>query len=188
MGLALLLTVGKSLRVARDVPHRYRMRRGKSLAGLEPGPQAKLRNQAMKQETDNGGNQSVRIDSIQATEETGAEGAPGVEPAAVVAGEAGSARPWWRIGFRWPLERWGLKRARPTKRFSSNLAGTPVQQELALEKVKPCRNDLSDTDWELAAPPSRGARLAFLKNLAHSGTSGSSSARLQPGEILAGPV
>ncbi|MBI5388381.1 MAG: hypothetical protein HZA90_27265 [Verrucomicrobia bacterium] len=59
-----------------------------------------------------------------------------------------------------PLPRGGLKTSRDL-----------VQQELRLENVLVCHNDLADADWEMVQPPKSAARLAFIRNLAASGAS-----------------
>jgi hypothetical protein len=113
-------------------------------------------------------------------QETGRGSDGGGSAAARRAPEKGGGqalRRWWQI-FQGTLSLrpWGLRRRTPTKSFGGR-SRLPVQQELALENVRPCRNDLNDADWELARPPQGGARLAFLRNLATSQTSASRAAR-----------
>jgi len=80
-------------------------------------------------------------------------------------------RPWWDVGAWFSLKAWGLKKPAATGVFRGKHRG-PVQQELDLEKVKPCRNDLSDADWEVIPPPPSGVKMAFLRHLASGGAAG----------------
>jgi hypothetical protein len=172
MGLAVLLSVGKSLRVAKDLPHRYRSSPRRRVPRFEP---------AVRKHED--GETRMKTEMKNALEK--ADGEKRTSVAKPVdgqnpppSGSAGSgsgarlARPWWDIGAWLSLERWGLKKPALPRRFAGQAQG-PVQQELSLENLKPCRNDLSDADWELAQPPASGAKLAFLRQLANSGKAAS---------------
>jgi hypothetical protein len=165
MALASLLSVGRTLRVAKDLPHRYQ----KAAAGSWPkfGPALRARNDQapMKTETDNA---SEKDRPPSPTADSGTKGQQPTPPLRPGAGSGGArlAPSWWdRLGAWLRPNRAGLKRSSGARAVPGAL-GEPVQQELALENLKPCRNDLSDADWELAEPPAGGPRLGFLKNLA----------------------
>jgi hypothetical protein len=166
MGLVALLSVGKSFRLARDLPHRYRRSRQRLLPNFEPVARAPRRADTMKTEMKSQSEKAVRPVSAGTADEAAARREPPPAPSG-----ARSIQPWRRVLSWFSPRAWGLKKPGPTRRGTGS-PFAPVQQELALDQVKPCRNDLSDADWELA-PPGGGARLAFLKNLATSQTSGS---------------
>jgi hypothetical protein len=177
MGLALLLSVGRSLRVAKDLPHRYRAARRGTLPKFEPEGRPQEREQRMKTEMKSEAGKNPEPSLAATQRRTGPDGVTGTPDAGRVGG-ARSPQPWRRIVSWFTPQRWGLGAAAPVKRFGGKSAEL-VQQELALENVRPCRNDLKDADWELAQPPQGGARLAFLRNLAGSKTSGSGAARAE---------
>jgi hypothetical protein len=171
MGLVALLSVSKTLRVAKDVPHRYRKTGLRLLPTFGPAERGQSRKSAMKTEL----KRELRNEPEETTEESrpsakDATGGTGATPSASRPGAADGARParrWVNLGRWFSLERWGLRRPAPAKRFGGQSL-EPVQQELALGAIKPCRNDLSDADWELAKPQSAsGAKLVFLKSLAN---------------------
>jgi hypothetical protein len=189
----LLLSVSKALRVARDLPHRYRARAqggvprfgggmelGRKLSRDEEGERRmrRLRCAEMKTEMKNA---VERADGEKGTPGTkcadGPKG-PGLRTAGGARG-ARLARRWWDIGGWFSLERLGLRK-RAVSGGGSGPALGPVQQELSLENLKPCRNDLSDADWELAEPPASGAKLAFLRQLASSGQGASKGGKEGP--------
>lgn len=128
MGLIRLLTVGRSLSEARDRPHRYKLMNG-ALPTFGSGPPV---------------------------ERSGFEHWSGASDSACVETESGmnteAAVETNEVKQAFPKGRWTV-RANPFKStFKSTSPGKPtVQGELSLERVKPVRNDLSDSDLELVA-------------------------------------
>lgn len=167
MGLSQLLSVSPAVRAVVDLPHRYRSAPQGALPKFEPPAPLASRGMTMKTE------------KTEARETAASPGpvtkpAPANEPAANAATLArktlgvrlsqfvSAARAW----FSWAHWRPKLAARLPA---SARPVRKAVQQELRLEDVKVCRNDLSDSDWELAQPPKSGARLAFLRTLAGTG-------------------
>ncbi len=174
MSLGLLLSVSKSFRAARDLPHRYRAAGQGRLPKFEPAARVPTRNETMKTRT--------QFKSAEPGRLAGAAAGGSPAPAGGAPGGARSAARWWNPVSWFSLGRW-RSAAKGASPGASRVGGGAVQQELALEKVKPCRNDLSDAGWEVAPPLSGGARLTFLKNLAgRAGTGGGRGrqARKQP--------
>lgn len=142
MSLMKLLWTTTSLSEAKNQPHRYKMRTSPlPTLGKITGPVVK-RSFEMK----DSGSTAVL------------EREPGSEAmnTDVAAGETASTAPVEAF----PGGRWSLRpnRVNPLKaRLAPTAPSAPVQGELSLEKVKPLRNDLSDSDLELvprkAAPP-----------------------------------
>ena len=168
MGLAHLLSVSQSFRVAADQPHRFRTARHGGVprfdasAGLNREVPMKTENNAVVEPrvgADEAAAPKARNEADAESHATSSQ-----RPVGRMVKTVSVLRAW----FSW--ERWGLK-----KRSGVPASGRParkvVQQELRLEHVKVCRNDLTDADWELAQPPKSGARLAFLRNLASTGAS-----------------
>ena len=130
MGLMQLLTVGRSLSEARDRPHRYKLRSqawpvlvGRS-GESEAGWSAGEREVALGEQA---GVQAMKTSTSTVTD----------KDAATVA---------------YPSGRWTLK-ANPFRTAASpgQVSGAAQQGELVLDKVKPLRNDLCDSDLELVA-------------------------------------
>jgi hypothetical protein len=131
MSLMKLLWTTTSLSEAKDQPHRYKMRTSPlPTLGKITGPVVG-RSFEVK---DSGGTAVL-------------EREPGSESmkTEAAAGELASAAPI----DAFPGGRWSLRpnRVNPLKARTAPTA--PVQGELSLEKVKPLRNDLSDSDLEL---------------------------------------
>lgn len=78
------------------------------------------------------------------------------------------------------LERWRAKRRAAGAKTAGRKPARAVQQELLLQNVQVCRNDLSDADWDVVEPPKSGARLAFIRQLASTGTTTSKRNRMAP--------
>jgi hypothetical protein len=170
MGLVRLLSASKALCVAADLPHRYRTARPGKLPKFEPPSQEANCGMPMKTE----------ISSRPA--ETG-EPKPAAAAASAARVDPGSApgQPSVRpSGARWAGALSGLRTLfslrrggqaqRPSAAAAIGTLPEPVQQELRLDNVRVCRNDLADADWEVVEPPKSGARLAFLRKLAGSKT------------------
>ena len=123
MGLMQLLTVGRSLSEAKDQPHRYKLR-------TEGWPKF--------------GHESAAVgQSGVGDSETCSQNAEKTMSSQTVADKSGAPKP------AYPRGRWTAG-VNPFK--SQGAAARPsVQGELSLDKVKPVRNDLSDTDLELIA-------------------------------------
>jgi hypothetical protein len=172
MGLVAFLSVSKSFRLARDLPHRYRRTRQRLLPRFEPVSRAPGCADSMKTEMKSQPERAGRPGLPEAGSEAGPRRESRPERAPETPSAVRATKPWWSVLSWFSPRRWGLKRPGSTRRAAGS-PFTAVQQELALDKVKPCRNDLSDADWELAPPPLGGAKRAFLKNLANSRTSGS---------------
>jgi hypothetical protein len=149
MGLVRLLSMGKTFGAATNQGRRYREWPGGGLPKLGTVP-AKL---------ETGMKKTTKVTTPEAPRETAVTPSqPGSGPAPAAARNsgassfAGSALSWWQEAGRFLLGGWGRKKTRPTRR-APVAASAPVQQELALENVKPCCNDLSDADWEMVSPP-----------------------------------
>ncbi len=182
MGLAHLLSVSQSFRVAADQPHRFRTARHGGLPRFGAPDQL---NREVPMKTEN----SVIVEPRAEADETVALKAPNAVDAAghgATPPSSGGRLAWLasilRARFAWL--RWGLKQSAHTT-LSCRSAHKSGQQELRLENVKVCRNDLTDADWDLAQPPKSGARLAFLRNLASTRTSGSRRNRMSQRETSA---
>ena len=129
MGLMQLLSVGRSLSEARDRPNRYKLR-------MDGMPRL---NQAVSVVERSGVEQmsvaELKTQTVETPKRMNVETT--VEPKAPV-----------KQAF--PLGRWTLK-ANPFKSSYKPAPRSVVQGELSLDKVKPVRNDLSDSDLELIA-------------------------------------
>ena len=167
MGLGLLLTVSKTFRAARDMPHRYRTSSRARLPIFEGQFGTEHCAAAMKAETENAGKPADEAGAPTMSRTSRGE-QPGSGSGAQAAPKQGAARRWWQIAS-WFSSGRGRQQPPAAARAIRSNERPPVQQELALENLKPCRNDLSDADWELAKQPVSGAKLAFLKNLASGG-------------------
>lgn len=133
MGLMQLLTVGRSLSEAREQPHRYKLKsRGlPKLGNADRG-------------TAIGTKDFETGKALQLGSEVGRERAAG-EPMKTEAVAGQVVQSTGQNPF--PRGRWTLN---PFK--SEKPASRPaIQGELSLDKVKPVRNDLSDSDLELVA-------------------------------------
>ncbi|MCX6904383.1 MAG: hypothetical protein NTW03_13070 [Verrucomicrobia bacterium] len=170
MGLATLLSVGKAIREARDVPHRYRTPSQQLVPRFEPVSRERDRKLAMKTEMNKTQARATRPNRAAVPKVENAPLEATADGGCSVAA-SGQTKPWWALGAWFSLKAWGMKKPAVTGVFRGKYHG-PVQQELALEKVKPCRNDLSDADWEVVPPPPSGVKLAFLKHLASGGAAG----------------
>jgi hypothetical protein len=138
MALMDLLTVGRSLSEARDRPHRFKLLSGALPKFGKATAQAMNRNfevaafpgvgsEAGKEQA---GNDSMKTETI--------------------AEEQKRATPEPMNAY--PVGRWTLN---PFKTSSAPTPRQTVQGELLLDKVKPVRNDLSDSDLELVAVKKR---------------------------------
>ena len=172
MALGALLSVSGSLRAAQDMSHRYRATRERLVPKFEPAARRRNDQVAMKTEANSPSGEPPEAGAAPAGEKTesAALPAPNGRPAG---GPERGVRAWWSVVRRMFSRR--KQERRPGRSRSL------VQQELELAKVKPCRNDLSDADWELGGERPAGARLAFLKNLAASaGSSGEKTRGVRP--------
>ena len=131
-----LLRTTNSLRAVKDQPHRYKVRTGALPVFGNPGGPA-LEKKFV-------GVVEPRVSSDGEVVSAAVETQP-MKTTAAVAEEQGHAKPA-RIS-RWPLPANPFKSSRP-RPTAARLA---VQGELSLDKVKPVRNDLSDSDLELVA-------------------------------------
>jgi hypothetical protein len=129
MGLMQLLTVGRSLSEARDRPHRYRMTNSRWPTFGHYGSDGERVPAVMRQR-------------CEAKTEMKTE---------TVTGRNADVKQAFPQG-RWTLNPNPFKSERSTPRPA---VADAVQGELSLDKVKPVRNDLSDSDLELipAAAP-----------------------------------
>ena len=177
MGLGRLLNIGKSFRLVKDQSHRYRPQTRQTWPQFETGSRLSKRKTMMKTETmtETSSPDQTALNSASAV----AEGlGNGTGPGRPSAGGA-PAKSGWSFRGLFSLERWRAKK--PAVRASARALPRPVQQELSLENLKVCRNDLSDSDWEVVDPPKSGARLAFLKQLASTGTPSARGHRMASG-------
>jgi hypothetical protein len=133
MGLMQLLTVGRSLSEAREQPHRYKLKNrglpkfGDGVSSAVIGTKDFETGKALRWRSEVG---RERAAGKPMKTDTVAE--PGVQPT--------RENPF-------PRGRWTLN---PFK--SEESASRPtIQGELSLDKVRPVRNDLSDSDLELVA-------------------------------------
>lgn len=176
MGLVRLLTVGRTLRLVKDEPHRFRTPAGRAVPRFEASLRARRRAVIMKTAV------------IANPKEAGAEVRPGWEEPArtatpglgatdTVQSRVDQAPRKWSFWGLFGLPRMGRKTVRPARK---QVLKAPVQQELSLDNLKVCRNDLSDSDWELVEPPKSGARLAFLRQLARTGDPAPRGSRWAP--------
>ncbi len=130
-----LLRTTNSLSVATDHPHRFKVRHGAlPTFGNPGGPAVQKKFEAVVDPQARSGGEAGQAETETQAMRT-----------ATVAEEAEQARP--ARGSRWPRPGNPFKSSRPTP-AGARLA---VQGELSLEKVKPVRNDLSDSDLELVA-------------------------------------
>lgn len=132
MGLMQLLTVGRSLSEARDCPHRYKLR-------TEPWPTFGNTSRGWRSgRTEAGRASPARVELSMSTETAAQKNA-----------ETKQAYP----KGRWSLDgnpfRDGRKVQAAAAAATAANAIAPAQGELSLEKVRPVRNDLSDSDLEL---------------------------------------
>ena len=133
MSLMQMLRTTKSLSVATDHPHRFKVRPGTLPTFGNPG------GPALQKKFEAVAPPQVRGDeAVRAAVET--------QPmkTATVVEEKRTARP---VRSGWSLPGNPFKSSRPTP----TAARLAVQSELSLDKVKPVRNDLSDSDLELVA-------------------------------------
>ncbi len=133
MGLMNLLTVGRSLSEARNRPHRYKLMNGAlPTFGNPPGPvlekSFEVGTRAAPQRND--GQLETRKLETQSMS-TDMSDVKAAAPAESGAGWVAKVNPF-----------------RPARPAASRRV---VQGELSLDKVKPVRNDLSDSDLELVA-------------------------------------
>lgn len=144
MGLMQLLTVGRSLSEAREQPHRYKLKH-KGLPKFGGGSRTVM-----------GAKDFEEIKAPPPGSEVGRERSPGKPMSNETVAEQ-AVQPTRENPF--PRGRWTLN---PFK--SGNAAPRPVVQgELSLDKVKPVRNDLSDSDLELVAAAKSKAAPAMVK-------------------------
>jgi len=148
MGLSQLLAVGRSVRTIKDGPARYKMAQqnllpkfgGAKAAELPVAEKVSLAAEVMEQ--------SPRVEPVAKavpTEESGADKTdPGPARAAAFVEATKKLRPFGG----WSLFKNPFTRSAPRKKESG-----PVQTELSLDAVKPVRNDLSDSDFELGRAP-----------------------------------
>ena len=141
MSLMKLLRTTKSLSAATDHPHRYKVRHGGlPTFGNDGGTALEKRISAVVPPREQAGDEAGRA----AVEKQPMK-------SAAVAEEKGRSKP---VRSGWALPGNPFKSSRPTP----TAARLAVQGELSLDKVKPVRNDLSDSDLELVA--AKPARLA----------------------------
>ena len=130
-----LLRTTNSLRAVKDQPHRYKVRTGALPTFGNPGGPALEKKfvAVVEPQVRSGG------EVVSAAVET--------QPmkTAAVAEDSGHGKP--ARSSRWPLPANPFKSSRPRP----TAARLVVQGELSLDKVKPVRNDLSDSDLELVA-------------------------------------
>ena len=138
MALMDLLTVGRSLSEVRDRPHRFKVLSGGLPKFGKPGAPAANRDFEVAAALGVGN---------EARPERAASDTMKTETIAEEKKQANSAPM-----HAFPAGRWTLNR------FKASPASAPrptVQGELLLDKVKPVRNDLSDSDLELVAVAKR---------------------------------
>ena len=150
MGLSQLLAVGRSVRTIKDGPARYKMTQQHLLpkfGGAKTAESAVAGNVSQPAEAVS---EPVRVEPAVKTvsvEEIGAgKSESGPAKAAAFVEATKKLRPFgdwslFKIPFAWATAR---------KKESG-----PMQTELSLDSVKPMRNDLSDSDFELARAPRR---------------------------------
>ena len=135
MGLALLLSVSRTFRVARDLPHRYRASARARLPNFGAVPRAENSEAAMKVETEKAsGKTGQQVQAAESGPGRGMVSAP--EPGGQVVAGVRPTRRWWDIPSWFAPER----RVQKKPAVSAAVRGrerTLVQQELALENIKP---------------------------------------------------
>ena len=167
MGLGLLLAVCQTCRPAKDERNRFRSATPSRMYPEAPAPRGELIQVTVE---------TKKTELAGAAKPTPAKAAPvsapsaeAVQPPVKASGRSG----WnWRRLFGWGRW-WGRKVD----------AGAGLPQQLTLENLRVCANDLKDADWELAQRPMTGARVAFLRNLAETGQPTSKPSRLGRGLV-----
>jgi hypothetical protein len=156
MGLLALLSVSPALRLATGRPRRYRTQEGQGLPRFGAEPLNAAQKKAMRME--------VQKEPETRGQETGTSAMHGqarLVPHPILVGGARQGPTWWNLKA-WLADRWFGQRNRFA--VAPKQAGRPpVQQELSLENLKPCRNDLSDAGWELAPSAAAKPRISVLK-------------------------
>ena len=134
MALMDLLTAGRSLSEARERPHRYKLRHGAlpKFGKVEPVSLEKNSESPVARQC----KQFEQMVEAQPMNSNTVAVEPRRDPT---------------------LERWAQK-VNPFKSAPATPPRPAVQGELSLDKVKPVRNDLSDSDLELVAITKRPAR------------------------------
>ena len=135
MGLMQLLKMGQSLSEARDRPNHYKVRSGALPifgvpGGAEVGPKSDLEARPPGEREDATDKAGVVVQTMKATTATTVESKRAAR--ALTGG------------------RWALK-VNPFRATRIAPVKESVQGELLLDKVKPVRNDLTDSDLELVA-------------------------------------
>jgi hypothetical protein len=171
MGLVRLLSMGKTFGAATNQPRRYQALPGRGLPKLRPATRPAQLDTAMKK-TISAAGAETRREAPLAQRKPGDIPAPAARPPRVASARVGPKLSWWQQAGAFFLEGWSRKTTRTT-RLAPSSAGGLVQQELALEHVKPCRNDLSDADWEMVPLRPSGARRSFFRKLVRRAESGS---------------
>ncbi len=162
MGLVRLLKVGRTFGAATDRPRRYQALPGGGLPKLRPVTRATRNETTMKQTVKPVPAESRPMKPIPPAKPEELRPRPAAPKSGARSWTEGAVS-WWREAGRLLFEAWGGNKNRAARIAPSGPRG-PVQQELALENVKPCRNDLSDAGWEMIPPlTSRPKRSLFQK-------------------------
>jgi hypothetical protein len=147
MGLSQLLAVGRSVRTIKDGPARYKMAQ-QNLLPKFGGAKAELPVAETISPATATVERAPRVEPVAKAvpaEESGADKSdPGPAKAAAFMEATKKLRPFGG----WSLFKNPFTRSAPRKKESG-----PVQTELSLDAVKPVRNDLSDSDFELSRTP-----------------------------------
>ena len=134
MSLIKLLKTTSSLKAVLDQPHRYKVRTGALPVFGKPAPSGAVLEKQFE---------AVALPQVRSSEAV-MEPKAVLPKSAVAVAEAKGQAP---ARSRWMLPENPFK-SKPSRSTAARLA---VQGELSLDKVKPVRNDLSDSDLELVA-------------------------------------
>ncbi len=164
MGLARLLSVGRTFGAATNQDRRYRATPGGGLPKLGPMTGRTKSDKTMKRTTKLAPPESRREEPTPPSKVESVP-VPATGPVRRASAWPGRTTSWWQLAGQFLFGGWGRTKAAGV-RSAPQATGRAVQQELALENVKPCRNDLSDADWEMIAPPPARAGASLFRKLA----------------------
>lgn len=178
MSLIRLLSVGRTLAAADQKPHRFRELGHGALPRFGPAADARrtARRQDVAQRGDDDstaaeGNSKKQNEQTVMNIRTQQTGRPGEKD--------------WLASLRRAMSAW-LSCFLPTRRGAGRASkGGAVQQELRLDNVKVCRNDLAEADWEIVKQAKSGVRMAFVKKLATGGRPATRQAQTPVGQSVA---